>query len=90
MESAKMYEVFDGFCKLPTWDTSHALDEGRFKVALSEVVHLPDFSPEEMGHYIQLNHAEPIWPKTAEQLAKIINRLVEYATVELNRVRFRV
>ena len=53
-----MYEVFDSFCKLPTWDTSHALDERRFRAALSEVVHLPDFSPEEMGRYIQLNHAK--------------------------------
>lgn len=85
-----MYDVFDSFCKLPTWDTSHTLDEERFRAALSEVVHLPDFSPEEMGRYIQLNHAEPIWPKTAAQLATVIDRLVEYATVEQNRVRFRV
>ncbi len=55
-----MYEVFDSFCKLPTWDTSHALYEERFRAALSEIVHLADFSPEEMGRYIQLNHAEPI------------------------------
>lgn len=85
-----MYEVFDSFCKIPTWDTSHALDEGRFRTALSEVVHLADFSPEEMGRYIQVNHAEPIWPKTAAQLDKVIDRLVEYATVEQNRVRRRV
>lgn len=85
-----MYEVFDSFCKLPTWDTSHALDERRFRAALSEVVHLPDFSPEEMGRYIQLNHAEPIWPKTAAQLDTVIDRLMEYATAEQNRVRYRV
>ncbi|QDZ09811.1 hypothetical protein [Devosia ginsengisoli] len=85
-----MYEVFDSFCKIPTWDTPHALDEGRFRAALSEVVHLADFSPEEMGRYIQLNHAEPIWPKTAAQLDKVINRLVEYATVEQKRAHRRV
>lgn len=85
-----MYEVFDNFCKVPTWDTSHALDEGRFRAALGEVVHLADFSPEEMGCYIQLNHAEPIWPKTGPQLEKVINRLVEYAAVEQNRVHSRI
>jgi hypothetical protein len=85
-----MYEVFDSFCKIPTWDTSHALDEGRFRDALSEVVHLTDFSPKEMGRYIQMNHAEPIWPKTAGQLNEVIDRLVEYATVEQNRIRYRI
>lgn len=83
-----MYEVFDSFCKLPTWDTSHALDEKRFRTALREVVYLTDFSPEEMGRYIQWNHAEPIWPKTAAQLDKVIDRLVEYATVERNRAHY--
>ena len=85
-----MYEVFDSFCKLPTWDTSHALDEERFRAALNEVAHLADFSPEEMGRYIQLNHAEPIWPKTAAQLNKVVDRLVEYAAVEQSLVRRRV
>lgn len=85
-----MYEVFDSFCKLPTWDRSHALDERRFRAALSDVVHLPDFSPEEMGRYIQLNHEEPIWPKTAAQLDTVIDRLMEYATAKQNRVRCRV
>lgn len=85
-----MYDVFDTFCKVPTWDTSHAFDEGRFSAALSEVVHLPDFSPEEMGRYIQLNHAEPIWPKSAAQLNQVIDRLVKYAIVEQKRVRCRV
>lgn len=62
-----MYEVFDRFCKVPTWDTPHALDEERFRAALSEVVHLAGFSPAEMGRYIKLNHVEPIWPKTVAQ-----------------------
>lgn len=85
-----MYEVFDSFCKLPTWDTSHALDDRRFRTALSEVVHFPDFSPEDMGGYIQSNHAEPIWPKTAVQLDMVIDRLVECAIIEQNRIRGRV
>jgi hypothetical protein len=85
-----MYEVFDSFCKIPTWATSHALDERRFRAALSEVIHLADFSPEEMGRYIQMNHAEPIWPKTAAQLNKVIDRLVEYATVEQRRIGYRL
>lgn len=69
-----MYEVFDRFCKVPTWDTPHALDEERFRAALSEVVHLAGFSPAEMGRYIKLNHVEPIWPKTVAQLELTIAR----------------
>lgn len=85
-----MYEVFDSFCKLPTWDTSHPLDKRRFRNALNEVVHLPDFSPEEMCRYIQLNRAEPIWPKTAAQLDAVIDELRQCAKEEQERVRSRV
>lgn len=81
-----MYDVFDSFCKVPTWDTPHALDEGRFREALAEVVRRPDFSPEEMGRYIRLNRADPIWPKTEAQLDEIVDRLVGYATIEQRRV----
>lgn len=81
MGAAEMvdYTVFDDFCKTPTWDTTHALDERRFNNALKEVVDDPSFSPEEMGDYIQRNHSSPIWPKTPEELAKVIQRLIEKA-----------
>lgn len=74
-----MYDVFDSFCKIPTWDTSHPLDVDRFRAALSEVIHHPDFSPEAMGDYIRANHAEPIWPKSPAQLARVISGLVSEA-----------
>lgn len=79
-------KFFDRFCKVPTWDTPHALDEERFRTALSEVVHLAGFSPAEMGRYIKLNHVEPIWPKTAAQLDIVIDRLVNYAADEQSRL----
>lgn len=84
-----MYEVFDSFCKVPTWDTSHPLDKRRFQNALSEVVHLQDFCPEEMCSYIHLNRAEPIWPKAAAQLNADIDRLRQHAKAEQERVRSR-
>lgn len=80
------YPVFEKFCKTPTWDTTHALDEGRFNDALHEVVMDPDFSPEAMGEYIRQNHSSPIWPKTPEQIDQVIKRLVGDAWVVKNFV----
>lgn len=81
-----MYEVFDNFCKVPTWDTAHPLDDKRFKAALNEVVGRAGFSPREMGRYIQSNHADPIWPKTDAQLRAAIEMLVEQAAKEQARI----
>lgn len=73
------YSVFDSFCKIPTWDTPHALDEQRFYLALKQVIDDSTFSPEEMGDYIRQNHASPIWPKSSENLEAVIERLVANA-----------
>lgn len=82
-----MYRVFDDFCKIPTWDTSHPADQERFRRALCEVVSHPDFSPEMMGSYIEEHHAEPIWPKEPATLKLVIARLVEEARTEMLRRR---
>lgn len=82
-----MYEVFDSFCKIPTWDTSHPLDVERFRTALSEVVCLPGFSPEAMGAYIRANHADPIWPKSVVKLEQVISALVLEARTKQEGIR---
>jgi hypothetical protein len=84
------YSIFDGFCKTPTWNTSHALDERRFHDALHEVVMHPDFSPETMGEYIRLNHGQTIWPKTPDQINQVIRKLVADAWVVKNFVSGRM
>jgi hypothetical protein len=82
-----MYEVFDSFCKMPTWDTSHPLDVDRFRAALAEVIHHTDFSPEAMGEYIRANHAEPIWPKSEMKLEQVIFSLIREARTKQERTR---
>jgi hypothetical protein len=82
-----MYSAFDSFCKIPTWDTPHPADAERFRLALAEVVHLPGFSPDAMGAYIEQHHSEPIWPKSQAELRRVIDRLVEKAMGELSRYR---
>ena len=82
-----MYEMFDAFCRRPTWDTSHPSDRQIFRAALSDVVRLPGFSPEEMGNYIRANHANPIWPKSEAELSKVIDGLVGEARASLARMR---
>lgn len=78
------YSVFDSFCKTPTWDTTHPLDQRRFNNALDEVVIDRDFSPEVMGEYIRQNHSSPIWPKTPEHINQVIKQLVADAWVVKN------
>ncbi len=74
-----MYEVFDGFCRIPTWETMHGHDERRFEEALADVVHHPLFSPDAMGDYIRRNHAAPVWPKSDAHIEAVIARLVARA-----------
>jgi hypothetical protein len=81
------YSVFDSFCKVPTWNTSHALDERRFNDALSKVVHDKDFSPEAMGDYIRNIHSNPIWPKESEELQNVISQLISNAWTIKNYVQ---
>ncbi len=75
------YSIFDAFCKCPTWDTSHALDEERFFRALSMVVKKKDFSPKQMAEYLSCNHSEPIWPKAPEALESRISNLTMRAEI---------
>lgn len=74
-----MYEIFDSFCRVHSWETMHGHDERRFEEALGEVVHDPLFSPDAMGDYIRRNHAEPIWPKSDAHIEAVIARLVARA-----------
>jgi hypothetical protein len=75
------YSVFERFCKVPTWDTSHPLDQKRFYDALSSVVKKKDFSSGQMADYIKQNHSNPIWPKTPEALDARISDLRNRAEV---------
>jgi len=75
-----LYEVFDRFCRVHTWETMHGHDERRFEEALAEVIDDPLFSPQAMGDYIRRNHAEPIWPKSDAHIEAVIARLVARAT----------
>lgn len=75
-----LYEVFDSFCRVHTWETMHGHDERRFEDALAAVVHDPLFSPEAMGDYIRRNHAEPIWPRSEAHIEAVILRLIGRAT----------
>lgn len=84
-----MYEIFDSFCLVPTWDTSHPADRQRFRAALDQVILRPDFSPETMGEYIEQHHAEPIWPKDSVKLRIVIDGLVDQARAEMSRVQAR-
>ncbi|MEA3051809.1 MAG: hypothetical protein QOG72_712 [Sphingomonadales bacterium] len=84
-----MYSAFDSFCKVPTWDTTHPADAERLRLALLEVVHLPGFSPEAMGAYIEKHHGQPIWPKSPAELRRVIDRLVAKAMAEQGRHRQR-
>lgn len=82
-----MYQVFDEFCRRPTWDTTHPSDQKVFRAALRKVVRVPGFSPDGMGEYIRRNHADPIWPKSASELDAVIGRLVKDARAALKRRR---
>ena len=73
------YSVFDGFCKVATWDTNHELDRRRFVEALDSVVRDPTFSAQRMGLHIDQNAIPPVWGISAEKKAAKIAELVEQA-----------
>lgn len=52
-----MYEAFDKFLARDTWHTSHPLDEREFYRCLHEVVHSPNFNPDQMGEYFRQKKA---------------------------------
>lgn len=48
-----MYEVFDRFLAVPTWNTNQESDRIRFYLCLDRVVADPAFSPDEMADYMR-------------------------------------
>ena len=46
-----MYDAFDGFIRVGTWQTRQPSDEERFHLALGKVVWSDDFDPEDRGSY---------------------------------------
>jgi len=73
------YSVFDSFCKIPTWNTTHPLDERRFMQALGQVVGDPDFSAEAMGQHIREHCTDPMWGISDGEMDTTIERLVRDA-----------
>jgi hypothetical protein len=47
-----MYEAFDGFLLLKTWDLRHTCDERAFFSALKRVIANSEFDPDAMGRYL--------------------------------------
>lgn len=82
-----MYEVFDDFCRRPTWDTSHPSDLKVFRAALRSAIGEEGFSPAAMGNYIRSNHADPIWPKSKADFEEVIEGLIREARTALLRTR---
>lgn len=73
------YSAMDAFCKVPTWDTGHALDQRRFVDALMEIVDHSEFHPGEMIDYIRRNHAASTWPHSEEKIESALNSLEQQA-----------
>jgi hypothetical protein len=73
------YSAMDHFCKKPTWDTLHGHDQRRFVEALLCIIDHPDFAPAAMVEYISKNYAQPIWPKSEDQIDAVLARLEEQA-----------
>ena len=46
-----MYDAFDGFIRVGTWQTRQPSDEERFHLALGKVVWSDDFDPDQMADY---------------------------------------
>lgn len=73
------YSAMDAFCKVPTWDTGHPLDQRRFVDALLKIVDHPEFHPGEMIEYIRNNHSKPMWPKDEDELNEVLADLEQQA-----------
>jgi len=48
-----MYDAFDSFIRLGTWQTRQPSDEERFHLALGKVVWSNDFDPDQMADYLR-------------------------------------
>jgi len=60
-----IYEAIAGWAKIPTWYTSHALDEGRFKEAMRNLV-------EECGTNIDRNEFENALRRHAKETLPLL------------------
>ena len=72
----EMYQVFDAFLARDTWYKFHPNDQELFYIALSQIVHNPDFSPERMGEYMT--------QQTRGAFSEMIRGYTERATVVRN------
>ena len=48
-----MYDAFDSFIRVGTWQTRQPSDEERFHLALGKVVWSDDFDPDQMANYLR-------------------------------------
>ena len=48
-----MYDAFDSFIRVGTWQTRQPSDEERFHLALGKVVWSNDFDPDRMADYLR-------------------------------------
>ena len=53
-----MYEAFDSFIRVETWQTRQPGDDERFHLALGKVVWSNNFDPDQMANYLR-KEAEP-------------------------------
>lgn len=76
-----IYEAFDDWLTVPTWSTSHALDERRFDAALACVAFHRDFSISGLRTYIESSGkaAPDIWGKdTRPGMERYLERAEAY------------
>jgi hypothetical protein len=48
-----MYDAFDSFIRVGTWQTRQPSDQERFHLALGKVVWSNDFDPDQMADYLR-------------------------------------
>ena len=49
-----MYDAFDSFIRVGTWQTRQPSDQERFHLALGKVVWSNDFDPDQMADYLRV------------------------------------
>jgi len=74
-----MYEAMDAFLNVDTWHTNHALDEGRFFVALHRIVEDPHFNADELGVYMRAKKGVSRDDATKQYLNDVIDGWVSRA-----------